>query len=770
MPERSEKPTDADIVTEVILPALAHDNERPIDTLLELAAPMQECEWLEFKSFSTEKASSGRLKELIEQLGVDPEIRNEFRYVVTRAAISLANHIGGVVIFGLHEGEADRICPPESSAILPEQLLQLLIKPVANRSLAPAQLLEALTRFADQQLFNGGAQVSSAYGTFRQIGAIKWSLRLLRWNAGHALAFVVSPAQTPIVTEDLAGALTILHRKQGASAKTESFTRERSRCPDATALRREYQAEHGRLRTRTQTLVIDAAVQQLSRRTASGPHPELNCLKSPHALPLVDVPQLHKVGGYAKVFAATSQEYGKIALRVSHLLTSDGEGAKTNAFLSVVYADLRTPRAGLVQVHKFWQHDSWLAVAMRMLPGQDCDAWRDVYAPPHAANRSKFGGMPLIDIVHVVSDMLTGIGALHEVSQLHRDISPANIVYDATSQQAWVVDYGLARHAEDVRTNSLAGTSVYKAHEQGGQLGGGKEAVTTDIFAAAAVTYRLLFCELDRFDIKLLDAKEHGQYFLGCDRLLSALFKAAQRSQAKRQQRAAELKLELLAGLLEAGRKFDQNEVIVAATIRLHEMPTRGEASVREVNAIIRGPLANQVATVSKAGEAVWSAIQGRYRRAAFRWRSQVFSARVAVLTAVLRIWPDSRQWAMVVLAATSAVLVGSLFVLALAGTSHLVSWWKRAPADVEALAKCNAGDGQACLYWARCKANSDCGEDVGIDDMRAMAARACKLGVRPACTWKVWRAGDPAAAVDAAGLAESGTTENADSATPTAQ
>jgi serine/threonine protein kinase len=98
------------------------------------------------------------------------------------------------------------------------------------------------------------------------------------------------------------------------------------------------------------------------------------------------------------------------------------------------------------------------------------------------------GPLPVADVVRVVSEVATGLDALHEAGVMHRDIKPSNVLFDSDGT-AMLTDFGLAKgraYTVLTRPGQVMGTLDYLAPE----LIRGKPATpATDIYALGCVAF-----------------------------------------------------------------------------------------------------------------------------------------------------------------------------------------------------------------------------------------------------------------------------------------
>ena len=93
------------------------------------------------------------------------------------------------------------------------------------------------------------------------------------------------------------------------------------------------------------------------------------------------------------------------------------------------------------------------------------------------------------DALRLGMDVARGLAALHRADQVHRDVKPANILWDGES--AHLVDFGLITRSGRQRERERVGTFAYAAPEQTGMLNRPLDG-RSDLYALGVVLYRAL--------------------------------------------------------------------------------------------------------------------------------------------------------------------------------------------------------------------------------------------------------------------------------------
>ena len=103
----------------------------------------------------------------------------------------------------------------------------------------------------------------------------------------------------------------------------------------------------------------------------------------------------------------------------------------------------------------------------------------------------KQGPLPVEEVLDYAVQVATGLSAAHAAGIVHRDVKPANVMV-ADSGVVKVVDFGLAKAAEQVqltKTGSTMGTAAYMSPEQ---ARGTTVDARTDVWALGVVLYEML--------------------------------------------------------------------------------------------------------------------------------------------------------------------------------------------------------------------------------------------------------------------------------------
>ena len=183
-------------------------------------------------------------------------------------------------------------------------------------------------------------------------------------------------------------------------------------------------------------------------------------------------------GSTGIVYEATDQDLNrKVALKI--LRPSLGDAAR-DRFMNEARAAAAISHPNVITIYQVGVEGPLAFIAMELTEGQTLES---------RLNEVAF--VPQDDIKKIGTQVAQGLAAAHRNGLIHRDIKPANVWLKSENDQAVILDFGLARIADDdpqmTATGMLAGTPNFMSPEQtrGLELDG-----RSDLFSLGCLMYR----------------------------------------------------------------------------------------------------------------------------------------------------------------------------------------------------------------------------------------------------------------------------------------
>ena len=134
----------------------------------------------------------------------------------------------------------------------------------------------------------------------------------------------------------------------------------------------------------------------------------------------------------------------------------------------------------IVEVFDAGEDQGLAYIAMEFVPGGDLS---------HRTAVEQL--LPVPQVLRIVARVAMALAHAHTQGVVHRDVKPANVMYEPVSQTLKVTDFGIASLADafSTRTGLVLGTPSYMAPEQ---LTGGRVDGRSDLYALGVMTFQLL--------------------------------------------------------------------------------------------------------------------------------------------------------------------------------------------------------------------------------------------------------------------------------------
>ena len=139
----------------------------------------------------------------------------------------------------------------------------------------------------------------------------------------------------------------------------------------------------------------------------------------------------------------------------------------------------RLSHPNIVTIYDAGEEHDLCYIAMELLKGKDL--------VPYTKPDNLLAFDKVVSIVARVADAL---GYAHKQNIVHRDVKPANVMYEPESDSVKVADFGIARITDSSKTKTgmVLGTPSYMSPEQ---LSGKKVDGKSDLFSLAVSLYQL---------------------------------------------------------------------------------------------------------------------------------------------------------------------------------------------------------------------------------------------------------------------------------------
>ncbi|HVE17011.1 MAG TPA: serine/threonine-protein kinase [Chthoniobacterales bacterium] len=188
-------------------------------------------------------------------------------------------------------------------------------------------------------------------------------------------------------------------------------------------------------------------------------------------------------GGTATVYRAEHPERGPAAIKILRpRMAQDPIAVKR--FLREAEFGSRVRHVNIIRTYDFGEAEGLYYLALEWAKGE-----------PLANFLSSAGRLAPSVVANIIEQLGEALTVSHTAGIIHRDLKPANIMYDPETQTARLLDFGIARDAEDnpaerlTRAGFFVGTLQYVAPEA---LSGELVGEQADVYSLATIAYHLL--------------------------------------------------------------------------------------------------------------------------------------------------------------------------------------------------------------------------------------------------------------------------------------
>lgn len=192
-------------------------------------------------------------------------------------------------------------------------------------------------------------------------------------------------------------------------------------------------------------------------------------------------------GGTATVYRAQHPTRGLAAVKILRARMGQDPVA-VKRFLREAEFGARLDHPYIVRTYEFGEAEGMYYLALEWAKGE-----------PLASFLTASGPLAPDLVAKIIGQLGAALGFVHRAGIIHRDLKPANIMYDPEGQEARLLDFGIARDAEDdpaqrlTRAGFFVGTLQYVAPEA---LSGELVNEQADVYSLATIAYHLLTGQL----------------------------------------------------------------------------------------------------------------------------------------------------------------------------------------------------------------------------------------------------------------------------------
>jgi serine/threonine-protein kinase len=192
-------------------------------------------------------------------------------------------------------------------------------------------------------------------------------------------------------------------------------------------------------------------------------------------------------GGTATVYRGQHAERGTVAVKVLRARMGQDPVA-VKRFLREAEFGARVNHPNVVRTYEFGEADGLYYLALEWAQGE-----------PLANFLTASGPLAPDLTAKIITQLGAALSFAHKAGIIHRDLKPANIMYDPATQTARLLDFGIARDAEDdpaqrlTKAGFFVGTLQYVAPEA---LSGELVGEQADIYSLATIAYHMLTGQL----------------------------------------------------------------------------------------------------------------------------------------------------------------------------------------------------------------------------------------------------------------------------------
>ena len=189
-------------------------------------------------------------------------------------------------------------------------------------------------------------------------------------------------------------------------------------------------------------------------------------------------------GAMSVVYEGRDPKIGRVVAIKTLPLSSEFDADELDQVKRRFYREAETAgrlsHPNIVTIHDVGEEHDLAYIAMEYLKGRNLT---------HFLNREHL--LPTSTVLEIIAKCAVALDYAHQHHVVHRDVKPANIVYDVDSNTVKLTDFGIARitDASRTKTGTVMGTPSYMSPEQ---LAGQRLDGRADLFSLGITCFQLL--------------------------------------------------------------------------------------------------------------------------------------------------------------------------------------------------------------------------------------------------------------------------------------
>ncbi|MCU0303436.1 MAG: protein kinase [Thermoanaerobaculales bacterium] len=176
------------------------------------------------------------------------------------------------------------------------------------------------------------------------------------------------------------------------------------------------------------------------------------------------IDELLGFGGMGAVYRAWDEKVGiPVALKVVRTGVTDDPAMTRQLdrrFKRELLLARQVTHKNVVRIHDLGEIEGVKFITMTYIDGEDL---------AHVLQRE--GTLSVADALRVLRPALSGLVAAHQAGVVHRDLKPANVMIEPSTGESYIMDFGIAKAADNLSAVDLEGAARGRTPAPGGDAG-----------------------------------------------------------------------------------------------------------------------------------------------------------------------------------------------------------------------------------------------------------------------------------------------------------